>query len=45
MAQQVLGLKAKRQSHVLIKDLMKEYGLSEANVYRYLNSSFQENRL
>jgi DNA invertase Pin-like site-specific DNA recombinase len=37
-AQQVIELKAKRQSHVLVKELMKEYGISEASVYRYLQN-------
>src|SRR5580704_4092958 len=41
--QQVLDLKVKRQNHVLIKDLMREYGISEASVYRYLNSELAEN--
>ena len=35
---QVLDLKKKRQNHVLIKDLMREYDISEASVYRYLNN-------
>lgn len=35
-AQQILELRAKREKHVLIKHLMKEYGISEASVYRYL---------
>ena len=43
--QQVLDLKIKRQNHELIKDLMKEYGLSEASAYRNLNSGSTENRL
>ncbi len=30
-------LKEKRGQGVLIKDLMKEYGLSKATIYRYLN--------
>lgn len=37
-AQQIIELKAKRQGHVLVKDLMSEYGISEASVYRYLGS-------
>lgn len=36
--QQVSELRTKRENHVLIKDLMKEYSLSEASVYRYLNA-------
>lgn len=43
--QQVIELKAKRQSHVLIKDLMKEYGISEASVYRYLSGNRSEMNL
>lgn len=35
--EQVKGLRDKRASGVLIKDLMAEYGLSKATVYRYLN--------
>jgi DNA invertase Pin-like site-specific DNA recombinase len=35
--QQIIELKAKRQNHVLVKDLMNAYGISEASVYRYLN--------
>lgn len=38
-SQQIIELKAKRQSHMLVKDLMKEYSISEASVYRYLNGS------
>ena len=34
--EQVEGLKAKRAEGVLIKELMKEYGLSKASIYRYL---------
>ncbi|MGH7249424.1 MAG: recombinase family protein [Minisyncoccia bacterium] len=34
--QQICELKERRQNHVLIRDLMKEYGISEASVYRYL---------
>lgn len=37
--QQVSELRAKRQTHVLVKDLMKEYSLSEASIYRYLNAN------
>lgn len=33
---QIDELKTKREAGVLIKDLMKEYGLSKASVYRYL---------
>ena len=42
--EQTAELKVKRQSHVLVKDLMKEYGLSEASVYRYLNSDLPERK-
>jgi len=38
-ALQVLEMKAKRENNVLIKNLMKEYGISEASVYRYLNDA------
>jgi predicted transcriptional regulator len=31
-------LREKRSGGVLIKDLMKEYGLSKATVYRYLQT-------
>lgn len=34
--EQVAEMKASRQEGVLIKDLMKTYGLSKASVYRYL---------
>jgi len=34
---QMLSLREKRAEGVLIKDLMKEYGLSKASVYRYLS--------
>lgn len=37
-ALQVLEMKAKRENNVLIKNLMKEYGISEASVYRYLSN-------
>lgn len=36
-ADQIVELKAKRADGVLIKDLMKEFKLSKASVYRYLN--------
>jgi DNA invertase Pin-like site-specific DNA recombinase len=36
---QVAELQQKRHDGVLIKDLMKEYDLSKASVYRYLNAS------
>jgi predicted transcriptional regulator len=32
-------LQARRKQGELIKTLMKEYGLSKASVYRYLNES------
>jgi DNA invertase Pin-like site-specific DNA recombinase len=38
-AQQVTELRKKRQQGVLIKALMKDYAVSKASVYRYLNSS------
>ena len=34
--QDVLQLKEKRKQGTLIKELMKEYGLSKASIYRYL---------
>lgn len=37
--EQVLELRAKRANSVLIRDLMKEYDISEASVYRYLNAA------
>ena len=36
--EQTEEMKLKRQNGTLIKDLMKEYGLSKATVYRYLNT-------
>jgi DNA invertase Pin-like site-specific DNA recombinase len=36
---QVVQLKQRREQGVKIKDLMKEYGLSKASVYRYLGYS------
>jgi DNA invertase Pin-like site-specific DNA recombinase len=38
-AQQVTELRKKRQQGVLIKALMKDYAVSKASVYRYLNAS------
>ncbi len=35
----VTSLKEKRQAGILIKDLMREYKLSKATIYRYLQSS------
>lgn len=37
--QQIQDLKEKRGQGVLIKDLMKEYGLSKASIYRYLGDT------
>ncbi len=34
--EQIAELQARRQEGVLIKTLMKEYGLSKTSVYRYL---------
>ena len=34
----VADLKASRQAGMLIKDVMKTYGLSKASVYRYLEA-------
>jgi len=36
-AQQMVEMQSKREQGALIKTLMKEYGLSKASVYRYLN--------
>jgi DNA invertase Pin-like site-specific DNA recombinase len=36
--QEVQELREKRSEGVLIKDLMKAYGLSKATVYRYLQN-------
>jgi DNA invertase Pin-like site-specific DNA recombinase len=36
---QVLALRAQRAAGVLIKDLMRQYGLSKASVYRYLDGT------
>src|SRR5262245_49757335 len=36
---QVLTLRAQRAHGVLIKDLMRQYGLSKASVYRYLEGT------
>lgn len=38
--QQIRQLQKKRQQGVLIKNLMKEYDLSKASVYRYLEKKF-----
>ena len=40
-SEQIVELRQKRTGGVLIKDLMKEYKLSKASVYRYLNSAFE----
>ena len=37
--QECLELRQKRQQGVLIKTLMKDYKLSKASVYRYLNGT------
>ncbi len=37
--QDVQGMKEKRGQGILIKDLMKDYGLSKASVYRYLGKT------
>jgi len=39
---QIEELKKKREDGVLIKTLMKEYGLSKASVYRYLETNNNE---
>ena len=38
-APQIAELQERREQGVLIKTLMKDYGLSKASVYRYLGSS------
>lgn len=38
--QQIEQLKVKRASGVLIKDLMKEYNLSQKSIYRYLDNKW-----
>jgi len=38
-ADNIADLKAKRQAGILIKELMREYKLSKATIYRYLQSS------
>lgn len=40
---EVLQMQSKRAEGVLIKDLMSEFGLSKASVYRLLNDSIQIN--
>jgi DNA invertase Pin-like site-specific DNA recombinase len=37
-AQEVDALREKRSGGALIKDLMREYGLSKATIYRYLQT-------
>ncbi len=41
--QQVEEMRKKRETGVLIKDLMKEYNLSKASVYRYLGNQTAKN--
>jgi DNA invertase Pin-like site-specific DNA recombinase len=36
---QIIDLKAKRKSGILIKELMREYSLSKATIYKYLSQS------
>jgi len=36
---QIVELRRKRGERILIKTLMKEYGLSKASIYRYLETS------
>lgn len=38
MDEQVKEMKEKRRAGILIKDLMKEYNLSKASIYRYLEA-------
>ena len=38
-AEQVLELRVRREQGVLIKTLMKDFSLSKASVYRYLEQS------
>ncbi len=37
-SEQIKALRAKRAEGVLIKDLMRDFSLSKASVYRYLSS-------
>ena len=39
--EQIKELRQKREAGVLIKDLMKEFKLSKASVYRYLETANQ----
>jgi len=41
-APQGAELRERREQGVLIKTLMKDYGLSKASVYRYLSTSEKE---
>ena len=43
--QQIAELQSRRQQGVLIKTLMKEYDLSKASVYRYLNAATPQRQL
>ena len=40
-AHDITSLKAKRQTGILIKELMMEYKLSKATIYRYLQQTEQ----
>lgn len=40
--EQAQELKRKRKDGMLIKEIMKEYGLSKVTVYRYLNDFYEE---
>ena len=44
-AQQIIELRRKRQNGTLIKTLMKEYNLSKASVYRYLQDDNQKDKI
>ena len=42
---QIKELREKRSTGVLIKNLMEEYRLSKASVYRYLNEEMKETKV
>ena len=39
---QIVEMQAKREEGVLIRDLMKEYGLGKTSVYRYLKQKAEK---
>jgi len=42
---QIEEMKERRQSGVLIKNLMQEYQLSKASIYRYLNEETKKSKV